>query len=116
MFWKKLTPEWLRSSNAASIFVVCSAFTLALVPVLFGRVQRGGSFAYQAFWGSVGVVGAPATILLWVGMWKYWAQVDDAGRWAKRFWFLILLVGLWYGSVLYCYLVYLPQRRRMRGA
>lgn len=46
---------------------------------------------------------------LLVGMWWYWAKLDASGKWAKRFWFAVLLFGLWFGAAAYYVCVYLPQ-------
>jgi hypothetical protein len=114
--WNKLSDEWLGTSRASLLFIACSVFTLALIPVFLGLISgKGGSLLFQACWGSIGVLGAPATIFLWIGMWKYWARVDRSRRLVKRFWFIVLLVGFWYGSVLYCYFVYLPRTLGARG-
>jgi hypothetical protein len=109
--WKNLTDEWLSKSQAVVLFSLCSVLTLALIPVFLGRIHgHEGSLLFQTFWGSLGLLGAPATLFLWVGMWRYWAHVDNSRKWTKRFWFIVLLLGFWYGSVLYCYFAYLPQR------
>jgi hypothetical protein len=110
--WKKLRDDWIVKPRAAVVFLVCSVFVLVLIPVFFGHISQGGSVARQIFWGAVGAIGAPATLFLWIGMWRYWARVDASRNWAKRRWFAVMLVGFWYGSVLYCYFVYLPQVRR----
>ncbi len=110
--WGRLTDEWFATSRAFLLFFVCSILTLALVPVFLGRISgREASRWLELFWGTIGVLGAPATLFLWIGMWRYWARLDRSSRWAKRLWFTVLLIGFWYGSVLYCYLVYLPQIR-----
>jgi hypothetical protein len=46
---------------------------------------------------------------LLVGMWWYWAKLDASGKWAKRFWFVVLLFGFWFGAAAYYVCVYLPQ-------
>jgi hypothetical protein len=46
---------------------------------------------------------------VWVGMWWYWARLDASGKWAKRFWFVVLLFGFWFGAAAYYVCVYLPQ-------
>jgi hypothetical protein len=59
-----------------------------------------------------------ALLFLWFGMWAYWVRLDDSKTYSKRLWFLVLLLGFWYGSCLYCYFVYFPQvirRNRVRA-
>ena len=57
----------------------------------------------------VGAAGAIGGLLLYVTMWFYWARIDSSSVWKKRIWFLVLLLGLWYGSCLYYFTVYRPQ-------
>jgi hypothetical protein len=45
-----------------------------------------------------------------------WASDRFLGMWAKRMWFIVLLVGFWWGSCLYRYFVYLPQVFRSTSA
>lgn len=67
------------------------------------------SFWTRLPWGILGVLGPIGLLFLWFGMWRYWVRVDDSNLWAKRAWFVVLLVGFWYGSVLYYLFAYLPQ-------
>jgi hypothetical protein len=111
---RKLSNEWLVSSTAVKLFILSSIFVIVLIPVLFTYVihaQGRTSTAEQIFGGAIGVLGAPATLFLWHGMWRYWARLDRSKTWVKRSWFVVLLFGFWYGSVFYCYFVYLPQVR-----
>jgi hypothetical protein len=112
---RKLSDEWLVSSAAVKLFILSTIFVVVLIPVLFIYAQGQASTAKQMFGGAIGVLGAPATLFLWQGMWRYWARIDHSRIWIKRCWFIVLLFGFWYGSVLYCYFVYLPQVRQ-RGA
>ena len=58
---------------------------------------------------SIGLLG------IFFGMWRYWAKIDDSKKWIKRASFVLLLLGFWWGSAIYCFIVYLPQvRRRQR--
>jgi hypothetical protein len=52
---------------------------------------------------------------LWAGMWIFWITCDDAPKKLRALWFFVLLIGLFYGAVLYYLLAYLPLvRRRVR--
>jgi hypothetical protein len=55
------------------------------------------------------VIGICGILLTCIGMWWFWARYDDSGKWAKRIWFAVLLVGFWGGTVLYYFCVYAPQ-------
>jgi hypothetical protein len=78
--------------------------------MFMGRIDTTKmSFWMRLPWGLMGIVGPIGLFFLLLGMWRYWMRLDDSGPAAKRFWFFVLLVGFWYGSVLYFYSVYLPQ-------
>ena len=57
----------------------------------------------------LGMLGAVGGVIIYFSMWFYWAQIDRSRRNTKRFWFFVLLLGLWYGSCLYYFLIYRPQ-------
>jgi hypothetical protein len=57
----------------------------------------------------VGVMGPIASFFLWLGMWRHWMRLDTSKALTKRMWFVILLIGFEYGSVLYYFCVYRPQ-------
>jgi hypothetical protein len=110
LLWKG-REGWLVKPIAARLFLVSTILLLAGTPLLFGRVE-GKSLVAQILWGSLGVIGGPAVLFLWSGMWCYWSRLDGSAIRAKRFWFVVLLVGFWYGSALYFYCVYWPRIRR----
>lgn len=65
-----------------------------------------------------GMLGAIGSVVIWLGMWSYWVRFDCSNAWVKRFWFLVLLIGFFFGSVLYFLFVYVPQvaaRTRVNG-
>jgi hypothetical protein len=109
----------LTSRGYATLFAISLILTVCVEFVLWSRPDP----TKMSFWmrlplAFVGVFGTLGLLFLYVGMWWYWARLDDSGRWWKRFWFVVLLVGFWNGSVLYFLFVYLPQvvRRREAGA
>ena len=67
---------------------------------------------YRVPWGMFGIFAPVALIGLFLGMWRYWVKFDDSGKWIKRASFVLLLVGFWWGSAVYYFMVYLPQLRR----
>lgn len=110
MIWNWFKDEWLITRKAAKLFLVSAFFVLALTPVFLGMIDTNKlSFWKRLPWGILGVLGPIALFFLWFGMWRYWARIDNATEWAKRVWFLVLLIGFWWGSCLYCFFVYLPQ-------
>jgi hypothetical protein len=113
--WNRFKDDWLVTRQASRLFVASTILALALTPVFLGMgVTANMPLWMRIPWGILGIVGPLAVFFLWIGMWRYWVRVDDSAVYAKRLWFLILLLGFWYGSCIYCYFVYLPQVMRTR--
>jgi hypothetical protein len=107
----------LASRGYATLFGISSILTICVELLLRSRIDP----AKMSFWIRlpivfVGVFGTLGMMFLWLGMWWYWVRLDDSGRWWKRFWFAVLLIGFWNGSVPYFIFVYLPQTVRKREA
>lgn len=111
--WKWYKDDWLVTRQAAILFLISSLAAVSLTPVFFGKVDTATmSFWARLPWGILGIVGPIALFFLYFGMWRYWVCIDDSRKWAKRATFLLLLLGLWWGSCLYCWCVYFPQALR----
>lgn len=110
MIWNWFKDEWLITRQAAKLFLVSTFLVIALTPLFLGVVDTTRmSFWARLPWGILWTLGPIALFFLWSGMWRYWFRIDRSGLWAKRMWFVVLLVGFWWGSCLYCFFVYLPQ-------
>jgi hypothetical protein len=113
--WNRFKDDWLITRQASSLFLASTILALALTPAFLGTgVTANVPLWMRIPWGILGIVGPLAVCFLWLGMWRYWVRIDDSAAYAKRLWFVILLLGFWYGSCLYCYFVYLPQVMRTR--
>ena len=64
---------------------------------------------YRVPFTVIGMLAAYGSVLIWLGMWSYWARFDCANRRIKGVWLLVLLFGFFFGSVLYFFFVYIPQ-------
>jgi uncharacterized BrkB/YihY/UPF0761 family membrane protein len=108
--WTWFRDKWLMTRRAAGYFIVSAVLVLGVTPMFLGRIDTSKmSFLERLPWGILGMVGPIAVFFLWIGMWRYWVRLDDSKPMQKRLWFVILLVGFWWGSCLYCFFVYLPQ-------
>jgi len=106
--------DWIVTRRAAKFFLV-STILVVVLTVLLGPLQTAKvTPLIRILGGILGITGALGTIFLWLGMWRYWSRIDNSNAWLKRFWFLVLLVGFWWGSCLYCWFAYLPQVFRGR--
>lgn len=107
--------DWLISPIASKAFLFCTICVVALTPFFMGSIDTTKMTFWQRLpWGTLGLVGGPAIIFLWFGMWRYWMRVDHSNALSKRAWFLVLLLGFWWGSALYNLCVYLPQTIRRK--
>jgi hypothetical protein len=113
----RFSDEWIVSRRASILFLVAVPLVLALTPIFFGWVNVSRVTIWtQLFGGLLGALGPIALFFLWFGMWRYWVRLDNSSARKKKIWFAVLLLGLWYGSVLYYFLVYRPQiSRKARG-
>jgi hypothetical protein len=84
-----------------------------MTPFMLGLLKVNDfSLLSRVFGGIAGVLGSLSVFLLWSGMWRYWTRIDESRKAGRRFWFCILLVGIWFGAALYYALVYVPEVKR----
>jgi len=101
-------PFALLLSTIAILGVTAYLYSFPIMHVDLQRLATESAFVRYTS-GIIGAVGAIGGALLYVAMWFYWARIDESSGWKKRIWFLVLLLGLWYGSCLYYFAVYRPQ-------
>ena len=112
-----LRDDRIGSSPTAKLFCVAAICVIFVLPVYLGFVNLTKLSFWQRFpWATLTVLGPIGGVFIWFGMWRYWARIDSSGVWMKRASFLVLLVGLWYGAIVYYLFIYLPQRSRMRNS
>lgn len=110
MIWTWYKDSWLVSRKAAKLFFVSTILVFSMVPLFLNMVDTTKmAFWTRLPWGLLLTLGPIAALFLYFGMWRYWACIDSSRSWTKRIWFFILLLGIWWGSCLYCLVVYLPQ-------
>ena len=111
MIWNRFTDEWLVRPQAR-IAVGTGAVLCLLLSVSFLGVSGPTatmSFGERLYLTVVACLGTLGALFLWLGMWRYWVRLDKSRRQHRRLWFIVLLAGCWYGSMLYFVLAYLPQ-------
>ena len=108
--FSRFTDDWLVSRPALKLFSVSTVFVLATARIFFGNIIPGKPSVFQQlFWGTEGVFGTLSIFFLWFGMWRYWVRLDSSAGILKGASFFLLLFGLWYGAIPYCFFVYRPQ-------
>ena len=111
-------PRWIRSQKAFALFryaawvVVCVRLFIAFMltpwfPQITARPKRRSTLANIR--GAVGVLGAPASLVLWFGMVAFCAREDDSPTSTKISWFVLFFVAAFFGSVVYFLSVYRKQ-------
>jgi hypothetical protein len=109
-FYNWFKDDWLVSRRAVKLFLVAALFVLGTIPIFLGKIDP----AKLAFWmnfplGIGGILGPISVFFLWIGMWRYWIRLDNSSKLAKQVSFFLLLFGMFYGSVIYYFLVYRSQ-------
>lgn len=107
-------PDWLISRVMNRVFFLCSLLVIAVTPLLRGSVAVAQmSFSQRLLLTILVGLGPPGLFCIWIGMWVYWVySASSAG--AKRAWFFVLLIGFWYGSVIYYFFSYRAEVIRKR--
>jgi drug/metabolite transporter (DMT)-like permease len=115
--WRHISDKWLMSKIASVLFAISSIVIAGMTAVLGSDVQIQNTGAFSAFfWAVAGSLCGVSIFFLWGGMWRYWMLGKPSNRIARRIWFALLVVGVWYGALLYYALVYMPAiRKRERG-
>lgn len=102
--------NWQVSRQALTLFCISTLFVVALGPIFFGLIYPAKqSRLERLLWGFEGVFGTISLFFLWFGMWRYWVRLDTSTTALKTASFFLLLVGLWFGAIPYCFFVYRPQ-------
>jgi hypothetical protein len=108
--FERFKDDWLVSRQALKLFSISTVFVLATAPILLGHmILEKQSAVQQLLWGTEGVLGPISIFFLWFGMWRYWLRLDSSTGILKGTSFFLLLAGLWFGAVPYCFFVYRPQ-------
>jgi hypothetical protein len=109
VIWKRISDEWLVSKAASGLFAVSSFVIAGVTWLLFGyNLPQNPPLTVEVLCGILGVSGPIAMFFLWGGMWRYWMRGEPSNRFLRRLWFVALVLGIWYGAILYYLLVYLP--------
>jgi hypothetical protein len=122
VIWNKITDDWFHSKTAIAVFAI--AATIAVLGFAFGelgprQVNIPNSLTAQIAVSLVAVMWALSSLVMVVGMFRYWARLDRSSRMVRRIWFAVMilgLAGLGFGCAVYCMAIYLPQTLRTLAA
>jgi uncharacterized SAM-binding protein YcdF (DUF218 family) len=112
LIWKRMGDEWLAKETAAVLFAIsCVVIVLATAVLWIGLPSMSPLSIPSICVGLLGLACPVAMFFLWGGMLRYWMRGEPASLQARRFWFAILILGLFYGAIVYFGAVYLPTRK-----
>jgi uncharacterized membrane protein len=109
--------NWLVMGTGRSVLLLSATAILTLSAYLYilgalhfddNRLQHSSALLRDTT-NFLGVIGAVGGAIIYFSMWFYWAHFDRSRRNMKRIWFFVLLLGIWFGSCFYYFLVYRPQ-------
>ena len=114
--------SWLRSEKAQRLFswsawivVGVAAFMSFMLTPWFQQVEsiRGGVLGLRLLGAPLGVVGAPATLILLFGMMAFCVREDRSPPSSKILWFVVFFATAFFGAAVYFFAVY---RKQVHGA
>lgn len=114
-FFGRVSNEWLISRTAGKLFAASAFIVVAETPVIVvSRIPE--TVSGNVFQALMGAAGALSLFFIWLGMWTYWVRIDKSRPAVKRLSFFVLLLGFWYGAILYFLYQYLWIDGRKRRA
>jgi hypothetical protein len=111
-------PKWLRSETARLLFLYSSwavilmgLFMLFMLLPWFRYLQMvpQTKLAFEIVGGTLGVIGAPASLIIWFGMIAFCLREDSSPLTARIFWVVLFFLTAWFGSAAYFFRVYRRQ-------
>src|SRR5579863_3796789 len=114
--------QWLRSNETRALFfysswaVVCVGFFMIfMLSPWFHQVEAmpRGELFLRVLGGAIGLVGTPASLIIWFGMAAFCLREDRSPLGNKIFWFVIFFITAFFGAAAYFFRVY---RRQVRDA
>ncbi len=112
---KWVSDDWLTKKPAQVLFGASAVVIIAVTAAAFEFdffSQTEGMLLHKVFLGCVGVVTPVSVFFLWDGMKQFWLRCDQSSKAFRRFTFWLMLLGLWYGALIYYLIVYLPRTRK----
>ena len=118
MLYLPITKNWIVSTLARRVYLVCAVLSLLLMGTIIGTqaaILASDPFSISTSAATVyllRVVLFPAmvgTAVLSIAMWYFWFNFDKSRWLRKTLWFLPLYLLLGIGPALYYFLVYRRQ-------
>jgi hypothetical protein len=114
--WNRISNEWLLSTKAAAWLGASALMIMVGFACLEIAPAETTSIPANFLWGALGIGTVFGAFFLWGGMWRYWIGFDSSSRAVRKFWFVLLAGGMWFGAIPYYLFVYLPAVSRLAGS
>lgn len=103
---------------SAWVVVSMGVFMAFMLTPWFSQIQavRQGALILRVLGGTLGVIGAPASLIILFGMVIFCVRRDPSSASAKVLWFILFLTTACFGAVVYFFVVYRRQIRRQSTA
>ena len=110
--------QWLRSNKARTLFlysswaVMCMGlFMIFMSTPWFDQIDkvRSTDFLLRVLGGALGIVGAPASLILLFGVAVFCLREDRSPIGAKILWFVLFFATACFGAAAYFFMVYRKQ-------
>ncbi len=110
--------QWLQSERARTLFLYSSwavvsmgLFMVFMFTPWFRQVEAlpRGDILLRVLGGALGVVGAPASLIVLFGMAFFCVREDPSPVSVKVLWFILFLVTACFGAAVYFFTVYRRQ-------
>jgi hypothetical protein len=110
--------QWLLSSKARKLFsysswtVVCVGFfMLFMLTPWFQQIEASprGDLFLRILASPLGILGAPAALIIWFGMVAFCVSKDRSSTATKILWFVLFFVAACFASAAYYFRVYRKQ-------
>jgi hypothetical protein len=111
-------PQWLQSGKANTLFlysarvVMCmGAFMIFMLTPWFSQIEAIPKIQLllRVLGGALGIVGVPASLVIWFGMVIFCVRDDRSPISTKIFWFILFFATAWFGAAAYFFKVYKKQ-------
>lgn len=107
--------SWLRSEKARRLFslsawivVGVGVFMTFMLTPWFEQIEsaRGGVLFLRLLGAPLGILGAPASLILLFGMMAFCVREDRSSTSTKVLWFVLFLITAFFGAAAYFFVVY----------
>jgi hypothetical protein len=117
--------NWLVSKKTYALFLYSSwvvvflgVFMVFMLTPWFQQIdtRHTGDLLLRFFGGILGVLGAPAALIILFGMAIFCVREDRAPTQTKFFWFIVFFTTACFGATAYFFRVYKRQVGRLAGS